>query len=80
MLLRCFCLYFLHLKYLSSKKKKKKCPDSLNYYTTDILCLKTDKNLPASAKTFPCMRNTMSNSECVFWTTAQLTSISLGAS
>ena len=73
-------LVFFTFKVSFIKKKKKKCPDSLNYYTTDILCLKTDKNLPASAKTFPCMRNTMSNSECVFWMTAQLTSISLGAS
>ena len=36
MLLRCFCLCFKCLKYLSWKNKNKNCPNNLNIYTTSI--------------------------------------------
>ena len=35
MLVRCFCLCVLHLKYISLKKKN--YPDNLNYYTTKYI-------------------------------------------
>ena len=45
MLLRCFCLCFKCLKYLSQNKNKiKNCPNNLNIYTTDVSLINSGFN------------------------------------